>query len=491
MHFYDRCDSGMDLPTLNRDLWQLLQPEELIADAAVGANHQRSPAAIPYATGNKILKRGESALLMFRIQPTPDEMSPGMMGRIQRLWVAIAERVGDHYIGILGDHPAGGYANRDFYLSPGAEIPFLPHHIVDIGRPPFGFDINKILQTDPRRLWPRNAQTSPSIGDPDLDELLQLADKTAIRVLREAVFAAFGLGRTTGTTWSDRFIQTGRIETQDGSEAFTEAVQPLQERSRQNALLASAVCTARQIQQASGATYEAIVIFLENASGYSVYWIRTYRKTADGYEFDELIAQFGEPVVFSNLTLLPTTQANASHEVHPNAEEEAIYKQLNDCLAAQRWHDADQNALTHLAGQGDILASAASKRYHRYGCDRFDSKAAREREFDQKQADAAGLSLVEFYTLKEQERVAQFATSEERRRELKSLSTFQSGQRVQCIVTGWPYTGAIGTVERAVTKYFVTVVFEDGYRTIQSDSAFTLLAEDAAIANDALSNLNK
>lgn len=143
---------------------------------------------------------------------------------------------------------------------------------------------------------------------------------------------------------------------------------------------------------------------------------------------------------------------------------------------------AASNALTHLADQGDDLALAASRRCQKYDRDRFEAerraKAERQREFDQKQADAAGLSLTEFYAVQEQEQIAQLAASEERRRELAMPSQFQPGQRVQCIITGWPYAGKIGTVERAVTKYFVMVAFEDGYRTIQSDSAFELIAED-------------
>jgi hypothetical protein len=43
-----------------------------------------------------------------------------------------------------------------------------------------------------------------------------------------------------------------------------------------------------------------VTIFLESASGYSVYCIRTYRQTARGYEFDELVARLGEPVVFGH-----------------------------------------------------------------------------------------------------------------------------------------------------------------------------------------------
>ncbi|NJR69678.1 MAG: hypothetical protein HC771_14210 [Synechococcales cyanobacterium CRU_2_2] len=221
-----------------------------------------------------------------------------MMGRIQRLWVAVSERVDDYYIGILNEHPAENYANRDFYLSPGAEVPFLSHHIVDISRPPFGFDIRKVLQTNPKRLWSRDAQVQPSMGDPILHELFQLADQNAIKRLQEGnCRSAFGIGRTTGQTWTDKFITTG-VDFPTDDEAFMEAVQPLQEQVRQRKLQASAVCTYRQLQRTSGTAMNAIVIFLENAVGYSVYWIRTYRTTSDGYELDDLTAQFGEPLVF-------------------------------------------------------------------------------------------------------------------------------------------------------------------------------------------------
>jgi hypothetical protein len=109
--------------------------------------------------------------------------------------------------------------------------------------------------------------------------------------------SALGLGRAIGQTLTDDFITTGIVS---DSEAFMEAVQPLQERARQGTLQASAVCTHRQLQRASGTTMNAIVIFLENAAGYSVYWVRTYRQTADGYEFDDFEAQFGEPLVFAH-----------------------------------------------------------------------------------------------------------------------------------------------------------------------------------------------
>jgi hypothetical protein len=63
----------------------------------------------------------------------------------------------------------------------------------------------------------------------------------------------------------------------------------------------TAVCTRRQFQRASSGTpYNAIIIFLENLSGYSVHWFRVCRRTENGYEFDDLMAHFGKPMVFMN-----------------------------------------------------------------------------------------------------------------------------------------------------------------------------------------------
>jgi hypothetical protein len=288
----------MHLPMLNRDLWQLVTPEALMVEVDLiipgVPNIQRSNAAMPYVNDRRCLKRGEGAQLVFQILPTPEEAKLGMQGRMQRMWVAVAERQENVYVGILNVHPAGNYADRDFYLRPGAEIPFLPQHIVDITYPPQGADIESVLQV--KRQWSRD-NALLVVGDPLLDELLVLADQAAVRELMEGVVSsAFGIGRTTATTWSDRWVTTG-IKMTDGSEAFMAAVQPLQE--RQQTLLASAVCTQRQVQLISGRTAAAIVMFLENSVGYAVCWVRVYRKTADGYEFDDLMPQFATPVVFT------------------------------------------------------------------------------------------------------------------------------------------------------------------------------------------------
>lgn len=144
---------------------------------------------------------------------------------------------------------------------------------------------------------------------------------------------------------------------------------------------------------------------------------------------------------------------------------------------------AASRALSRLADQGDEQALAAKRRCQQYERDRVAAErraqAERRQKWDQKQADAAGLSLADYYAEQKRKELAKQMVEEERRRELAKPSHFLSGQRVKCIIQDWPYTNQVGLVERAVNKYFVVVVFEDGYRTTQPDSAFVLLAEDA------------
>jgi hypothetical protein len=292
----------MRLSNFYFDLWQLIQPEHLALDEndrEAPIDQPRSPAALPYASNLKTLQRGEGAMLIFHMQPTPDEITPGLPGRIQTLWVAVTERCGDYYIGVLTEHPAGNYADRDFYLAPGAEVPFLPLHIVDVYYPPLDFDIEKVLQRDSRRLWSRD-DSQQLMGDPVLNELLTLADHKAVKELQEKTASlAFGIGRTTGQTWTDRLMMTVS-NTLNGADAFMEAVTPLRERAQQKTLVASVICNHRVIQRTSGEESMAIVMLLENAIGYAIFWLRTYRLTPQGYEFDELTAQFCDAVVFAS-----------------------------------------------------------------------------------------------------------------------------------------------------------------------------------------------
>jgi hypothetical protein len=136
-------------------------------------------------------------------------------------------------------------------------------------------------------------------------------------------------------------------------------------------------------------------------------------------------------------------------------------------------------ALSNLAHRGDVLAIAAIKRHNERKRlkDEADQQriAQYKRENDQRQADQLGLTLETLYAQREEQRLTKLAQEQERNRRLALPSDLRPGQRVKCVIRNWPYAGAIGTVERAVTKYFVTVQFDDGYRTIQTDESFELL----------------
>jgi hypothetical protein len=71
------------------------------------------------------------------------------------MWVVVAERVGEAYIGLLVNQPGTVEPDDEVYLCYGAEIPFLPEHVVDINAPPAD-DAELHLGREPARRWPRD-----------------------------------------------------------------------------------------------------------------------------------------------------------------------------------------------------------------------------------------------------------------------------------------------------------------------------------------------
>jgi hypothetical protein len=133
----------MRLPTLSEDYWQLLSAEE---------SHRRNPSTfwIPSLDARSSLQRGQAAKLMFEIEADED----GSVDRgVERMWVLITERVGEIYIGVLVNTPSLD-APDEFHLRLGAEVPFLPEHIIDIDDPPQDF-VEQVLAREPSRRWPR------------------------------------------------------------------------------------------------------------------------------------------------------------------------------------------------------------------------------------------------------------------------------------------------------------------------------------------------
>ena len=97
--------------------------------------------------------RGCSARQPFDCSP---HLSPGGDIAVQgeRMWVIVSERYGDFYIGILDNQPASIEPSDTVYLCFGAEVPFLPEHVIDIGEPPKEY-IEWQLGQEPEHRWPR------------------------------------------------------------------------------------------------------------------------------------------------------------------------------------------------------------------------------------------------------------------------------------------------------------------------------------------------
>jgi hypothetical protein len=135
----------MRLPKLECDFWTLRSGEE---------SHRAHPEQfwIPPLEARRNLRRGQAARLIFDIE-AEDEHGHVVAGG-ERMWVIVAERVGDQYIGILDNEPACLEPSDTVYLCVGAEIPFAPEHVIDIADPPADY-AERRLAREPRRVWPR------------------------------------------------------------------------------------------------------------------------------------------------------------------------------------------------------------------------------------------------------------------------------------------------------------------------------------------------
>jgi hypothetical protein len=107
---------------------------------------------IPQRVARDSLTRGQAAKLLFQIEGDND----GEVERVvERMWVIVAERVGDGYIGILDQQPDSLAPAPNVYLAEGAEIPFWPEHVIEIAQPPADW-VQHRLASPPTRVWPRD-----------------------------------------------------------------------------------------------------------------------------------------------------------------------------------------------------------------------------------------------------------------------------------------------------------------------------------------------
>jgi hypothetical protein len=136
----------MRLASFERDFWQLRSGEE---------SHREHPDTfwIPPLEQRRNLKRGHAARLIFEIEGEEEDGSVSVQG--ERMWVIVAETVGDTYIGILDNQPACLERSDGLYLRFGAEVPFRAEHVIDIGQPPPEY-VEWQLGQPPDRVWPRD-----------------------------------------------------------------------------------------------------------------------------------------------------------------------------------------------------------------------------------------------------------------------------------------------------------------------------------------------
>jgi hypothetical protein len=136
----------MRLAEMSRDFWELRSGEE-------SARKHPDKFHLPSLELRKSLKRGQAAKLIFEIESQDDAGTRIQQG--ERMWVVVREQVGEVYIGILDNQPASLVPGDKVYLCFGAEIPFLPEHVIEIASPPADY-VEWQLGQKPERTWPRD-----------------------------------------------------------------------------------------------------------------------------------------------------------------------------------------------------------------------------------------------------------------------------------------------------------------------------------------------
>jgi hypothetical protein len=132
-------------PSIAIDFWELRSAEA--SQAKYGDKFW-----IPALEERQNIKRGQAARLIFDIE-VDNAGTPEVQG--ERMYVIVSEKIGDTYIGILDNQPACVDPDGTFYLSFGAEVPFLAKHIIDIDSPPQDW-VEQQLSHKPDYTWPRS-----------------------------------------------------------------------------------------------------------------------------------------------------------------------------------------------------------------------------------------------------------------------------------------------------------------------------------------------
>ncbi|MDJ0839651.1 MAG: hypothetical protein QNK37_24245 [Acidobacteriota bacterium] len=138
----------MRCPDLKRDGFELRSGEAI---------HVENPDTffIPSVRERYSLEPGQFVKLIFDIETVDEDGEAMVQG--ERMWVLVTGKCDDFYIGMLDNDPVSVDPHGDQYLIHGAEIPFLPGHVINIEEPPD--DVERLLREwKPTRVWPREEE---------------------------------------------------------------------------------------------------------------------------------------------------------------------------------------------------------------------------------------------------------------------------------------------------------------------------------------------
>jgi hypothetical protein len=135
----------MRLASIEQDYWELRSAEET-------SREHPETFWIPPREARENLRVGQAAKLIFDIEGVNQDGKIEIQG--ERIWVVVSERFNEFYIGILDGQPASIEQTEKTYLCFGAEIPFLPEHVIDIAEPPKEY-VDWQLSQPPERKWSR------------------------------------------------------------------------------------------------------------------------------------------------------------------------------------------------------------------------------------------------------------------------------------------------------------------------------------------------
>jgi hypothetical protein len=136
----------MRLASRKHDYWELRSGEKAHSE-------HLDTFWIPTLEERQNLQIGQAARLIFDIELEDEEGNIEIQG--ERMWVIFAEKYHSFYLGILDNSPGSFEISPDAYLCFGAEIPFLPEHIIDTDEVPQHY-VKWQLNQPPERQWPRD-----------------------------------------------------------------------------------------------------------------------------------------------------------------------------------------------------------------------------------------------------------------------------------------------------------------------------------------------